>query len=66
MKLPMETVMRLPIQDRRYYIQKHNEEQEGIRRAREKDTGMLKVDGDAINEYARTEQENIKNRKMGG
>lgn len=65
MKLPMETVMKLPIQDRRYFIQKHNEEQEGIRAAREKSSGNMRVDGEAINEFARNEQENIKNRKRG-
>ena len=66
MKLPMETVMKLPIQDRRYFIQKHNDEQSGIRAEREKHNGMMKVEGEAINEFARNEQENIKNRKMGG
>lgn len=66
MKLPMETVMKLPIQDRRYFIQKHNDEQAGIRAEREKHNGMMKVEGEAINEFARNEQENIKNRKMGG
>ena len=35
MGLPMETVMKLPVQDRRYYIQRHNEEQAGIKSRRE-------------------------------
>ena len=66
MKIPMETVMKLPIQDRRYFIQRHNEEQQGIRAERERMNGNRITDGEAINEYARLEQENIKNRKRGG
>ena len=66
MKLPMETVMKLPIQDRRYFIQKHNEEQQGIKQSYERRSGNATInDGDTINEYARLEQENIKNRKRG-
>ena len=66
MKLPMETVMKLPIQDRRYFIQKHNEEQQGIRESYERKSGGAKIkDGEAINEYAKLEQENIKNRNRG-
>ena len=66
MKLPMETVMKLPVQDRRYFIQKHNEEQQGLRKAYEKKTGTATIsDGEAINEYAKLEQANIKNRKGG-
>lgn len=66
MKLPMETVMRMPVQDRRYFIQKHNDEQQGIKKTMDKRSGVATItDGDAINEYARLEQENIKNRKRG-
>ena len=57
--------MKLPIQDRRYFIRKHNEEQAGIRAEREKTSGIHRVEGEAINEFARNEQENIKNRKRG-
>jgi hypothetical protein len=66
MKLPPETVMKLPIQDRRYFIQKHNDEQAGIRAEHEKQSGMRTLEGEAINDFARNEQENIKNRKRGG
>lgn len=66
MKLPMETVMKLPIQDRRYFIQKHNEEQKNLRASYERNTGTHKTyDGDALNEYAKLEQTNIKNRNRG-
>ena len=62
----METVMKLPVQDRRYFIQKHNEEQQGIRKSYEKRSGTATInDGEAINEYAKLEQANIKNRKGG-
>jgi len=63
MNLPMETVMKLPIQDRRYYIQKHNEEQQGVKASLERRSGNRTYDGAAINEFARLEQENIKNMK---
>ena len=57
MKLPMETVMKLPIQDRRYFIQKHNEEQQGIKDAYERKTGKQSYNGEAINEivYKKTD-----------
>lgn len=57
--------MKLPVQDRRYFIQKHNEEQQGIRDLYDKKAGNKTYDGEAINEYAKLEQENIKNRKRG-
>ena len=62
MKIPLETVMKMPIQDRRYFIQKHNEEQEGIRQRYNKNTGKV-YDGESLNEFAKLEQENIKNMK---
>ena len=65
MKIPLETVMKMPIQDRRYFIQKFNEEQEGIARARNKDSGQGTVEGEAINSFARLEQENMRNMKRG-
>ena len=36
MKIPLETVMKLPIQDRRYFIQRHNIEQEELKKEIEK------------------------------
>lgn len=64
----METVMKLPIQDRRYYIQRHNEEQDGLRKKYEKEkNGKTKTyDGEALNAFARNEQENIKNMSKRG
>ena len=66
MKLPMETVMKLPVHDRRYFIQKHNAEQQGIRAERERNSGVRKYNGEEINTYAKIEQENIKNRTRRG
>ena len=58
----METVMRMPIQDRRYFIQKHNDEQNNIRREYEKKDGRNTfADGETINKYAKLEQQNEKN-----
>ena len=65
MKIPMETVMKLPIQDRRYYIRKHNAEQEGIRLEREhkNNGGNVTHTGEDINTFARIEQDNINRQK---
>jgi hypothetical protein len=65
MKLPMETVMKLPVHDRHYFIQKHNEEQQGIRATIDKrsNKGNAITDAETINRYAKLEQENIKNMK---
>ena len=65
MNIALETVMILPVEDRRYFIQKHNEEQYGIRSAIDRRRGNTTYDGEALNEYAKIEQQNIKNRKGG-
>jgi len=66
MKIPLETVMKLPVQDRRYFIQKHNAEQQEMRESYErKSSTNSSSDGELINKYARLEQENFKNRKEG-
>ena len=64
MKIPMETVMKMPVQDRRYFIQKHNAEQEQYRAEREKKTGLNFYDGESINKAAKTEQ--LMNKKIRG
>jgi hypothetical protein len=66
MKIPMETVMKMPVQDRRYFIQKHNQEQEGYRAARDKKDGINLYDGESINAAAKTEQTMNKNIRGGG
>ena len=58
MGIPIETVMAMPIQDRRYYIQKHNAEQEGYVNARNNSSqNGNRMNGD-LNAYARLEQSN--------
>lgn len=59
--IPMETVMSMPIQDRRYYIQKHNHEQEAhvAAETQSKNSNTNTYSGD-INEFARMEQANAK------
>ena len=58
----------MPIQDRRYFIQKHNAEQEEMNRredeARNANFKGYKNNGD-LNSYARLEQQNNANRKRG-
>lgn len=58
--------MKLPIQDRRYFIQRHNEEQEGIRKVRDKRDGLNIIDGETINDFARIEQMRDQNLRRGG
>ena len=53
--------MKLPVHDRRYFIQKHNAEQEKIRAEREHEDGRNLYDGETINQYAALEQEKAKN-----
>ena len=62
MGIPMETVMSMPIQDRKYYIQKHNYEQEGISREMEnRRQGNTNTIVGNVNEFAKQEQINKKN-----
>ena len=53
--------MKLPVHDRRYFIQRHNAEQEELRAEQERGDGTNFYDGDSINKYAALEQENAKN-----
>lgn len=58
--IPMETIMKMPIQDRRFYIKMHNREQEKIKEMRNGNNGMTVTDGEALNKYAQNEQNNAK------
>jgi hypothetical protein len=63
-----DMVMKLPIQDRRTLIHKHNLEQEEISREYESATGdnsstSRYYEGESINTFAKMEQNNI---RMGG
>lgn len=58
--IPWETLYNMPIQDRRFYIQKHNADQEGIAKAhKQQQEGTTTYNGD-LNAFARTEQDNAK------
>ena len=62
--MPWDMIMKLPIQDRRAFIHKHNREQDEINRDIDRSEGkdMQSVQGEAINAYAKIEQSNLKNR----
>jgi len=62
--IPIETVYNMPIQDRRYFIMKHNEEQEKRKSESERGENVSRVNGD-LNAYARNEQSNNEARKRG-
>ena len=59
-RIPIETVYNMPVQDRRYFILKHNEEQERLKKEHEEtNSGGMRDNGD-LNAYARNEQSNNK------
>lgn len=60
--IPIETVYNMPIQDRRYFISKHNAEQQKYREDREREAngGTTRENGD-LNTYAALEQSNTNN-----
>ena len=58
----METIMNMPIQDRKFYIMKHNEENEGTRSAKQREQGTQTVQGESLNAFAKMEQ----NKSKGG
>lgn len=57
--IPIETVYNMPVQDRRYFILKHNEEQERRKQEHERENGSIRNNGD-LNAYAKNEQSNNK------
>jgi len=58
--IPIETVFNMPIQDRRYYILKHNEEQERRKKEYENENGGTVRENGDLNAYARNEQSDNK------
>lgn len=63
--LPMDTVMSMPIQDRKFYILKHNEavemENKRIQAAERGSSHESTISGEAVNAYAHREIQNNKN-----
>ena len=51
----------MPIQDRKYFIMKHNQEQEEYK-LKHSPKNSNSITGDAINQYASITQQNIKNK----
>ena len=54
--IPYDTVMRMPIHVRKYFIRKHNEEQETKNGSYS--YGSRHISGEALNKYASMEQSN--------
>lgn len=52
----------MPIQDRKFYIMKHNNEQEEHKQSMNSDKNGSYITGEGINTYASLEQQNKKNR----
>ena len=61
-KLPYETVMNMPVRERKIWIQRHNIEQQREKENDEKkNRGMGSITGESVNAYAKITQEKIKN-----
>ena len=54
----MDEIMNMPVYDRKYYIMKHNIEQDELRQELEgtSDRQSYIVEGQSINEYAKIDQ----------
>ena len=61
-KIPFETLYRMPVRERKFYIQKHNESAKE-ENARMKGNGTNRTEAD-INGYASTVQSNLKNTNL--
>ncbi len=58
-----DMIMKLPIQDRRALIYKHNMEQDAISREFDKTQGNVRTyEGESLNTFARMEQNDMKRR----
>ena len=54
--IPIDTVMNMPIQDRKFYIMKHNAEEEELKQEIEGGGDNHTIDGEALNTYAKLAQ----------
>ena len=60
-----DTLLKMPIQQRKFIIMKHNMEQEGLEKEYERQKNgknSMTVNGLAINEFARLDQANAENK----
>lgn len=55
--LPYETVMGMPIHIRKFWIEKHNRNNEEAEEAAKNQEGSKSIGGESINAYARLEQQ---------
>lgn len=59
--MPWEMIMKLPIQDRRAMIHKHNMEQDAVNKEYNNTNGNTRTyEGESINTFAQMEQSNLK------
>ena len=56
LNIPYETVMNLPVQIRKFWIRKHNQNVEEEKRATENSSSGGTISGEALNSYAHLEQ----------
>lgn len=52
----MDEIMKLPVSDRKFYIKKHNQEQDELKAELEGGNDGYSISGEALNEYARISQ----------
>lgn len=59
--MPWDMIMKLPIQDRRAMIHKHNMEQDAVNKEYNNTNGNTRTyEGESINTFAQMEQSNLK------
>lgn len=65
LKIPFDTIMSMPVFVRKYWIMRHNEKQEEIKKSNENPNGKSgSIEGNALNAYAEMEQSNNKHKNI--
>ena len=61
-KIPYETVMNMPVRERKIWIQRHNVEQQRLKEGADSGSrGTSEMSGEALNRYASLEQQKAQN-----
>lgn len=54
--IPYETVMKMPVRQRKEWIRRHNNEQDNIKKKENNSSGSHSITGSALNKYAAMNQ----------
>lgn len=56
--IPLDEIMKMPVGDRKFFIMKHNADQNNIQRDLDKDKQTTTIEGQGLNTYAAIAQNN--------